>query len=253
VNVGYVFLKSLLDPLVLVVLTLLIVTAFSSRRFKKTWISYLLIPCVILLYGASIPPVSKALCHYLEKDYITAAPAEKDRFDVVVVLGGGVTETGATGETLLSQASAARLLHAVQVFRESRAPHLLCAGKGIGRMSEAEVMAAAAERLGVPREKILVDPLSENTREHVVEMDRRFSDKNIRIGLVTSAYHMKRSEAEFRKYFANVTPFPSEYLYSHQPKGKLIFAFIPSSTALFKSAVALHEMAGILWYRLKPS
>ena len=165
------------------------------------------------------------------------------RLDVVVVLGGGVTETAETGETLLSQASASRLLRAVQVFRESGAAHLLCAGKGIGRTSEGEVMAAAAERLGVPREKILVDSLSENTRGHAVEMDRRFADKTIRIGLVTSAYHLKRSETELRSYFPNVSPFPSDYLYSH-PKGPAIPAFVPNAGSLFKSAVALHEMAG---------
>ena len=140
----------------------------------------------------------------------------------------------------------------MQVFRESGAAHLLCAGKGIGRTSEGDVMAAAAERIGVPRGKILADPLSENTRGHAVEADRRFVDKTIRIGLVTSAYHLKRSETEFRKYFPNVTPFPSDYLYSY-PKGPAIPAFVPNAGSLFRSAVALHEMTGILWYRLKRS
>jgi len=97
-----------------------------------------------------------------------------------------------------------------------------------------------------------VDSLSENTRGHAVEMDRRFVDKTIRIGLVTSAYHLKRSEREFRAYFSNVVPIPSDYLYSY-PKGHAIPAFVPNTGALFRSAIALHEMAGILWYRLKRS
>jgi len=207
---------------------------------------------LVLLYGLSISPVANWLCHSLEKDYIRENPVQPGRLDVVVVLGGGVTETAGTGETLLSQSSASRLLRAVELFRESGAAQLLCAGKGIGRASEGAVMAAAAERLGVPREKILVDSLSENTRGHAVEMDRRFADKTIRIGLVTSAYHLKRSETELRSYFPNVEPFPSDYLYSH-PKGPAIPAFVPNTGSLFRSAVALHEMAGLLWYRLKRS
>lgn len=247
----YTYTKSLIDPVTLIVVLLAAgtLTALSS---KKKGAALFLVPALVILYGLSISPVAGALCRSLENDYITEGPVQPGRLDLVVVLGGGVTETAETGNTLLSQSSASRLLRAVQVFRESGATHLLCAGKGIGRTSEGEVMAAAAERLGVPREKILVDPLSENTRGHAVEMDRRFPDKTIRIGLVTSAYHLKRSETELRNYFPNVIPFPSDYLYSH-PKGPAIPAFIPNTGSLFRSAVALREMAGQLWYRLKRS
>lgn len=247
----YGFAKSLIDPVVIVVALLVAGTlAALSRRRKGA--ALLLAPALVILYGLSISPVAGALCHYLEKDYLLENPVQSGSLDVVVVLGGGVVETREAGETLLSQPSASRLLRAVQVFRESGAPHLLCAGMGIGRTSEAEVMARAAERFGVPREMILVDPLSENTRGHALEMDRRFSDKNLRIGLVTSAYHLKRSKTEFNKYFPNVSLFSSDFLYSHS-KRPMLLAFIPNTGSLFKSAVALHEMTGLLWYRLKRS
>ena len=247
----YSFTKSLIDPVVIIVVLLAAGTLATLSKRKRGAVLFLL-PALVLLYGLSISPVANLLCHSLEKDYIRESPALPGRLDVVVVLGGGVTEAAGTGETLLSQSSASRLLRAVQIFRESGAAHLLCAGKGIGRASEGAVMAAAAERLGVPREKILVDSLSENTRGHAVEMDRRFADKTIRIGLVTSAYHLKRSETELRSYFPNVEPFPSDYLYSH-PKGPAIPVFVPNTGSLFRSAIALHEMAGLLWYRLKRS
>jgi uncharacterized SAM-binding protein YcdF (DUF218 family) len=247
----YGFTKSLIDPVLLVVVLLAAGTLAALSR-KKRGAALFLVPALVILYGLSISPVAGALCRSLENDYITEVPVQPGRLDVVVVLGGGVTETAETGNTLLSQSSASRLLRAVQVFRESGAAQLLCAGKGIVRTSEGEVMAAAAERLGVPREKILVDSLSENTWGHAVEMDRRFADKTIRIGLVTSAYHLKRSEREFRVYFANVEPVPSDFLVSRS-KGASAVDFIPNAGSLFKSAVALHEMAGNLWYRLKRS
>lgn len=247
----YSFAKSLIDVVVLAVVLLAAGTVAGLSQRKKA-AALFLVPALLILYGLSISPVANSLCHYLENEYIMERPVAPGQLDLIVVLGGGIVETEKTGVTLLSQISASRILRAVQVYRESGAAHLLCAGKGVGRQTEAEVMARAAERLGVPRERLLEDPLSENTHGHAVEIGRRFSDRNLRIGLVTSAYHLKRSEAEFRKYFRNVSLFPSDFLYSH-PKGPMLFAFIPNTGSLFKSAVALHEMTGILWYRLKRS
>ena len=76
-----------------------------------------------------------------------------------------------------------------------------------------------------------------------------FQDKGIKIGLVTSAYHMKRSEREFRKYYPNVIPLPSDYLYSSPPLS--IITFLPGSGNLCKFSTAFREMIGIGWYRIK--
>lgn len=247
----YSLAKSLIDPAVIVALLLAAGTLGSLTRRKKR-VALFLAPAFVLLYGLSIAPVSGALCRWLESDYITEGRAQTGRLDVVIVLGGGVVEPAETGETLPSIQTASRLLRAVELLRESGAAYVLCAGRGIGRISEGNVMAAAAERLGVPREKILVDPASENTREHAAEADRRFADKTIRIGLVTSAYHLKRAEREFRAYFADVMPIPSDFLAS-RPQGIRAVDFVPNAGSLFKSAVALHEMTGNLWYRLKRS
>jgi len=114
---------------------------------------------------------------------------------------------------------------------------------------EAEVMAIAAERLGISAIKIKIDPKSSNTWEHAENLNKMFQDKDIKIGLVTSAYHMKRSEREFRKYFSHVIPLPSDYLYSSSPLS--IMTFIPSSGSLYKFSTAFREMIGIAWYRIK--
>lgn len=172
------------------------------------------------------------------------------KLDIVVVLGGGISEDKYLKETMPSQRTASRLIHAVQVFRKSDANYLVCAGKGEGKLSEAETMGRSVERLGVPADKIKLDPDSRNTREHAIELNKMFRNKNIRIGLVTSAYHMKRSEREFRKYFRNVNPLPSDYLYS-TPTAPLVFSFIPNSGSLHKTSIAFHEIIGIIWYRIK--
>lgn len=241
--------KSLIDPVVLVVMLLTAGTlAVLSKR--KNGAALFLLSALVILYSLSIPPVAGTLCLYLEEDYIANGLVQPGRLDVIVVLGGGVVEAAESGDTLPSQVSASRLLRAVQVFNKSGAAHLLCAGRGVGALSEAEVMARAAEKIGVPKDRILMDSNSRNTMEHAIEMNRLLPDKTIRIGLVTSAYHMKRSEREFRAYFSNVIAIPSDFLYS-RPRGPMIVAFVPNTGSLFKSAAVLHEMAGSLWYRFK--
>jgi uncharacterized SAM-binding protein YcdF (DUF218 family) len=77
-----------------------------------------------------------------------------------------------------------------------------------------------------------------------------FGDRKINIGLVTSAFHMKRSESEFKKYFTNVVPLPAHYLYS-SPGKNVVIKYMPQSEELYKTSLALKEITGQLWYRLK--
>jgi len=116
-------------------------------------------------------------------------------------------------------------------------------------MPESEVMAKMALALGVPKEKIRIDAKSNNTWEHAVELNKMFANKSIRIGIVTSGYHMKRSEKEFKKYFKNVVPFPASYSYSSQEKNML--KYIPQTAMLDATATALRELIGSMWYEIK--
>jgi len=107
-----------------------------------------------------------------------------------------------------------------------------------------------AEKLGVPKEKIKIEPNSKNTGDNASEVNKIFINKNIKIGLVTSAFHMKRSEREFRKYFNNVVPLPAHYLYS-SPIGNAVIRYMPQSEELYKTSLAFKEIIAQLWYRLK--
>jgi uncharacterized SAM-binding protein YcdF (DUF218 family) len=136
------------------------------------------------------------------------------------------------------------------MYKDYKAQYLVCSGKGDSKISNAELMAQMAEELGVPRDKIRVEAKSENTYQNAVEFNKMFGNKNINIGLVTSAFHMKRSEREFKKYFNNVLPLPAHYLYS-SPKGNVVIRYIPQSEELYKTSIAIREIVGQLWYRLK--
>lgn len=245
----YILLKAFLDPVVPVLILLIVGLLVSFRSEKRRSLRITLPAAFIILYMGSISPVSNALCYFLERDYLNSYNGETGKLDIVVVLGGGVSENIYLEETMPSYQTTSRLLHAVQVFNKSGSEHLVFMGKGAGKLSEAEVMKRSAERLGIPTASLMIDPNSRNTWEHAAELNKMFQDKDMRIGLVTSAYHMKRSEGEFRKYFQNIAPFPSDYLYTSYPIS--VYTFIPTSTNLHKFSVAFCEIIGIVWYKIK--
>ena len=243
-------LKGFLDPVFFVLLLLLLSLFIVIIKNKKRSGALILLFSVILLYGASIAPVANHLCYYLERDYINNPSAGDKNIEVIVVLGNGAKDINLLKNTFNKEIGYVRLLHAVVVYNKTGAKYFVCSGKGYGKLSEAEVMARLAEKLGVPKEKIRMESNSRNTWENAAEVNKIFVNKNINVGLVTSAFHMKRSEREFKKYFNNVLPLPAHYLYS-SPMGNAVMRYIPQTEELHKTSIAVKEIVGQLWYNIK--
>jgi len=104
--------------------------------------------------------------------------------------------------------------------------------------------------MGVPKEKIRIDAKSNNTWEHAIELNKMFANKKLNIGIVTSGYHMKRSEKEFKKYFQNIVPLPASYFYSSKTQ-RNIRQYLPRTEVLNVTAAAFNEFVGSIWYALK--
>lgn len=245
----YTICKGFTDPvfIIFILISISLILCFISGKKKNG----ILILCLaaLLLYGASIEPVANYLSYTLEKDYFHS-PVIKKPIDIIIVLAGGKNDVSTINRSFVSEASAARLLHGVEVFKKYGAQYFVCAGKADGKIPESEIMANIAVSLGVPKEKIKIDIKSNNTWEHAIELKKMFVNKNISVGIVTSGYHMKRSEREFKKYFTTVVPLPASYLYS-LPTGKSILKYIPQTTAMNKTATALREFVGLLWYKIR--
>ena len=88
----YVLLKTLIDPVVF--LLVLIATGFwiSFKRRKKSSGYIVLLITFVFLYTASISPLSNAICYFLEKDYLLKDSGNLEKLDIVVVLGGGASD-----------------------------------------------------------------------------------------------------------------------------------------------------------------
>jgi len=246
----YVIFKSFLDPIFIVFFLLLLSLFISVIKNKKKSGALILFLSIVILYGASIFPVANNLCYYLEKDYINNPAVGDKNIDVIVVLGGGSQDINSLKNTFPNEVTSVRLFYAIDVYDKTGAKYFVCSGKGNGKVSEAEVMAKLAEKLGVPKEKIKIESNSRNTWESASELNKMFVNKNINVGLVTSAFHMKRSEREFKKYFNNVLPLPANYLYS-SPMGNTVIKYIPQAGEPGRTVLAIREIVGQIWYNIR--
>ena len=246
----YIVFKGFVDPVFIVIILLLIAFFICLIGGKKKSGVLVLFLSIVLLYGASIFPVANYLCYYLEKDYIKSHSDPPQNIDVLVVLSGGAQDINFLNKTFPAEATSTRLLSAIEVYNKKGAKYFVCSGKGSGKITEAEVMAQLAQKLGIPKEKIIAEAKSINTWDSAVELNHMFANKNISIGLVTSASHLKRTEKEFRKYFNNVVPFPANYYYASSADN-IFVKYAPQTGSLSKTSLALKEIFGQLWYSLK--
>jgi uncharacterized SAM-binding protein YcdF (DUF218 family) len=92
--------------------------------------------------------------------------------------------------------------------------------------------------------------ITENAPRNTLESARAAKKliKGNRIILVTSAYHMKRSSAMFRKQGFDVVPAPAGYRSEQQ--GLSLYSCIPRAGSLHDSSAALAEFLSLFWYTI---
>lgn len=211
---------------------------------------------VLIFYLLSIPPVSNLLAYSLESRYRMPSEDVLSNLEAIVVLGGGFLPADEFRKCAEPSAfTYIRLFNGVEVFKQSGAKILVLSGgcPWPGDMSEAEVMKGLALKLGVLPDRIITETGSRNTMEQAAEVAKLFPpDGKRRIGIVTSAIHMFRSENAFRKKYPRdaVVPIPVDYASCPSGSGPAIGNFIPSAGAFFLSSAVTHELIGMIWYKL---
>ncbi|MDI6863617.1 MAG: YdcF family protein [Pseudothermotoga sp.] len=183
----------------------------------------------------------------LEKSFRKEIP---QRCDAIIVLGGGVLK-GPEGYELRPH-TFKRLIEGVELAKTYNAFLIVSGGTlpGSSQQPEATIMAQLAQRFEVPNEKVLVDAESKNTYENAKNVAKIVKELNLKeLVLVTSAVHMKRAKMSFEKFKVRVHPYPVDYLCDYGPVSWI--DFVPTKESLEANMLALHEIVGLLWYRLK--
>ncbi len=195
---------------------LLVIAIRMAVRFKlKT--AALLVALLLLMWASTIPPVTDWMILRLTgstgaEDCI---PSGWEKGDVIIVLGGGVHYPGCdiNGSSILSGDSAIRLLTAARIHGRNQVPIIVSGGKVLYHLpAESAIMAVYLRDLGVRQEHIIIEDRSKDTEENArystkICMNRGYK-KPV---LVTSAYHLKRAENEFKKCGIAVLPVSAGY------------------------------------------
>lgn len=248
-------LKPLATPIIWVAALLalgLLVSRWKRRGVCQRSAWWFVLAGTLVLVVFSLRPAANWLTYSLERQYTVPPEDMLQSLDIVAILGGDFyPQGGLRREAELSGPSYSRVYNGVRVFRNSDAGLLALCG-GPSDLSDAQAMKVIAVTMGVPERQILIETRSENTMENAARLAELLGPgRDRRIGVVTSAVHMLRSEHAFKRHFPDdvIVPVPVHYTYS----ASIGFPanVIPSATALLRSTVALHEWIGILWYSLR--
>jgi uncharacterized SAM-binding protein YcdF (DUF218 family) len=245
-----VLLKSLATPIIWVLIfmfisLILIMRPTKKNRFKLGKYALFLAICILFLLSNEL--VSNLLVYYLECQYKLPSEDILSDLDMMVILGGGINISGGLREHAEARGlTYARMFNGVRAFKLSGAKKLaLCGGS-------AEVMKELALELGVEESKIITETRSHTTMGNATELANLLPPaEQRRIGLVTSALHMLRSEKTFKKQFSNDTIVPIPVNYTFFPKWYYPRYWIPSASTLLKSNNAIHEWIGIVYYSIR--
>lgn len=222
-------------------LTLLFVVAgLRLRRRYLIWIG------VIILWLSSTPILSSLLMRAAEGwavgDYAVHAQAA----NAIVVLSG----------------DADRFFGGIELMKAGKAPLLVFTG-GWSPLEpkatpEGDISVQWAKELGIPADRLATTGKVSTTAEEaaaVAALLRRrqagstdgAATGNMRILLVTSAFHMRRAQVLFGREGITTIPFPVNF---HVSAGSALSvgSFLPNARSLSQTEIALHEVYGQLFY-----
>jgi len=195
-------------------------------------------------------PFSNFLMRGLESDFQIPQPVKGD---VIVLLGGGSIDNvpDFSGYGIPTDRMIGRIVTAVRLQKYLNIPIIISSGK-VHKNSSAGAFIAKRFLidLGVEEGQIVIEDKSRDTYENAKytrEICLRNGYKNPI--LVTSASHLKRSLLSFRKVGIDIMPYPANFR-SKRIQNYELYSYLPHSSHLMTTTIALHEYLGILFYNL---
>jgi len=178
------------------------------------------------------------------------------RYQGAIVLGG-IGDIDLRLQKINFSTSGDRLFQTLPLYYKGRIQKIIFTG-GSGSIEfpekrEAIFVKKYLESIHVPDSSIVIESNSKNTYENAVFTKKILDSLDLKgpFLLVTSAYHMPRSMAVFKKAgYKNLTPY-----ITNRASGKRRFTpdhlFIPNPDALFALQFLIHEWLGYAVYKIK--
>ena len=234
----------------------LMALALAFRRPKKPLGKRLRVASLVGFFVTlffSLEPVANRITMAAEANAKTPELGN-EHFDAVILLGGVLEDRPMhrTGQRAYN-GNVERLLTSYDLWKRGVADVVIVSGSSPTAKPgtvEADVLADQLVDWGMPRDKVVLENKSLNTRENAVFTMKIAEERGYRrLLLVTSAFHMKRAVACFVAVGAHPTAYPVDYR-AYDPS---VFSgsLIPRVEAFSRSSEMLRELAGRLVYRVK--
>ena len=233
---------------------LLFAAALALWRRARALSMGLLVLSLASLYAFSIPKVGDALFAGVESfaPRLPGTPVPAEVGAIVVLAGGRNSNALEYGGETVAYPSLERLRYGARLQRETGLPLLVSGGRvhGTEPSSEAALMKGVLEHeLNVPVRWL--EERSRNTAENAIYSAELLRGQGIgAIILVTQAAHMPRAVKAFEDQGVRVYPAPTGYRTGNRGVAGAL-DWLPSSGALDRSRIALHEYVGRWWYAIR--
>ncbi|MDC2982295.1 YdcF family protein [Bacteroidota bacterium] len=246
-KVFFIFSKILsfaIDPFFWIII-LLLLALLAKKKYRRP--RYLVLALILTFVFSSTPIYKITFDYWKIKQDITY-----QKFDAGILLGGMIS-LSSSDENILFNEHNDRLLNTLELFHKGIIKKIIITGAS-GSLSsdlkEADVIKSFLIRIGVPKEKIIVENQSKNTHENAIYTEltcKELEMDKYSFLLITSDYHMRRSLSCFKKTGLNITPFVKE---SEEFHFDLEYLIVPQTNVLFKWKVLFHEIVGYFVYKL---
>ena len=216
---------------------------------RKTKAQRCILLLIVTIYLCSIYAVSDPVIKHLEDQYGQPPADQLKSARAIVVLGGGSYRgvRDFDGEGQISADAANRLFMGLRLHKALHLPIVLSGGQVFSySATEADIEHRLLKASGVEEKFLIREDRSRNTAGNA-KYTREICEQHRfdKVILVTSAYHMPRSVAFFKREGVDVIPYPTDYKTSKQPVLDA-YSFTPSADSLYNTAIALKEYIGLL-------
>jgi uncharacterized SAM-binding protein YcdF (DUF218 family) len=229
-------------------LLLLVTGLLLSWRRRRGAGAAMTLVALAWLFIAGCGPLTGLLLDRLQSGFPPDVAAWGHR-NAIVLLGAGTVRTG-VGVIEPSLYANGRILEAAQLYRSCKATGAVCKVEVSGgdamklKQAEADVYAVTLDRLGVPRDDLILESRSLNTFQNAqFSRPLLMSFGADKVVLVSSAVHLKRSLLYFAHFGIPAEPVRGDYVTAR-------YDWLPSSENIFFADFALHEYIGVARYHL---
>lgn len=227
----------------------LFVTSFFVKNLKKKKWLFRIMLIIFLFFSNSL--IFDSVINLWE------SPAKsiddiQSKYDYGVVLGGMIT-VDFKNDKIVPQISIDRLMQTTVLYKKGYIKKIFISG-GSGSMidstSESIYLREYLIDIGIPSQDILYEANSRNTHENAVETYKELCTDSVqpKILLITSAFHMRRAKACFKKIgFKNIDTFPTTNFHGTF-RHDFYYLFVPEVGIMSKWNFLIKEWVGYVVY-----